>query len=112
MTTVRLVQLTPRARQDLRAIARYLRREGAGAAVVWRFRAAVERTLTLLAEHPWMGTKVAARHRELSALRAFVLRGFESYMIFYLPSERFITVLRVLHGARDLERLLTPDDPG
>jgi len=57
-----------------------------------------------------MGTKVVARHHELSQLRTFVVRGFESYMVFYLPSDQAITVLRVLHGARELARLLSPDE--
>jgi len=107
---VTAIRLSPRARQDLREITRYLRREAANAAVGRRFLTAVDRTLALLADHPGMGTKVVARHHELSQLRTFVVRGFESYMVFYLPSDQAITVLRVLHGARELARLLSPDE--
>jgi plasmid stabilization system protein ParE len=32
--------------------------------------------------------------------------GFESYLVFYVPSPGVVEVVRVLHGARDLPRLL------
>jgi toxin ParE1/3/4 len=31
--------------------------------------------------------------------------GFEKYLIFYLPLPDGIDVIRVVHGARDIERL-------
>jgi hypothetical protein len=41
----------------------------------------------------------------LLGLRAFVVRRFPNYMIFHLPSDDAVTVLRVRHGARDLAKL-------
>lgn len=32
--------------------------------------------------------------------------GFENYIVFYLPTMAEVQILAVLHGARDLPRLL------
>ena len=37
-------------------------------------------------------------------------RAFGDYLIFYRISSRDVQVLRVLHGARDYERILFPDE--
>ena len=39
-------------------------------------------------------------------MRYFRVRGFESYVIFYRPLSDGIEVVRVLHGAQDLENML------
>jgi toxin ParE1/3/4 len=48
----------------------------------------------------------------LSTLRQWPIRGFENYLIFYLPTEAGIDVLRVLHGARDIDRILREEVNG
>lgn len=42
---------------------------------------------------------------ELIGLRSWSIRAFENYLIFYFQTEAGIDVVRVLHGARDLERI-------
>jgi plasmid stabilization system protein ParE len=37
-------------------------------------------------------------------------RPFGDYLIFYRISSREVQVLRILHGARDYERILFPDE--
>jgi plasmid stabilization system protein ParE len=38
-------------------------------------------------------------------------RVHQNYLIFYrVPDDRTLGILRILHGARDFERLLFPDD--
>jgi len=46
---------------------------------------------------------------ELEGLRCFRIRGFENHFVFYRPHESGIEVVRVLHGARDLESILDGD---
>jgi plasmid stabilization system protein ParE len=43
---------------------------------------------------------------DLAGLRAFVVSAFPHYMVFYLPVDKAVDVIRVLQGARDLARLL------
>ncbi len=38
-------------------------------------------------------------------MRRWRIRGFENFSIFYFPIEDGIEVVRVLHGAREIERL-------
>jgi len=37
--------------------------------------------------------------------------GFESYLVFYVPSPGVVEVVRVLHGARDLPRFFEAQAP-
>jgi plasmid stabilization system protein ParE len=58
-----------------------------------------------LAEHP-LRFELVGRF----ASRGIRRRVHGNYLIFYLPDETEITVLRVLHGARDFEPLLFPEE--
>jgi len=53
-----------------------------------------------------MGKTREVRNPRLSGLRQWRVKGFESYLIFYRPIPEGIEVLRVLHGARDIDRIL------
>jgi toxin ParE1/3/4 len=43
-------------------------------------------------------------------MRRFPVSRFDNYLIFYLPHENGIDVIRVLHGARDLDRLFAEEE--
>jgi toxin ParE1/3/4 len=48
----------------------------------------------------------------LSGVRVFRLQApFTKYLVFYHPGPGSIVILRVLHGARDIESLLFADKP-
>lgn len=36
------------------------------------------------------------------------IKGFQNCLAFYLTTDDSIQILRVLHGARDIERIFTP----
>lgn len=57
-------------------------------------------------EHPLAGPLVNAFHPRLDGLRHWPVPGFESHLIFYLTTPGRIEVVRVLHGAQDLESIL------
>jgi len=42
----------------------------------------------------------------LIATRMFPLKNFPQHMVFYLPFQRGIEIIRVVHGSRDLEKLV------
>jgi plasmid stabilization system protein ParE len=77
-------------------------------AVAERFLDALAATLIELLENPWIGRPRDMERSELTRVRSFLVRGFESHLVFYRPldSDAGIEVLRVLHGARDLGSLL------
>jgi toxin ParE1/3/4 len=60
-----------------------------------------------LAEMPGMGAIREVRKARLKGLRSWPIRHFDNYLIFYLPLEQGgIDVLHILHGARDVDRIV------
>lgn len=62
-----------------------------------RFLATIDSKLRLLAHQPHIGR---AREELLPGLRSFPVGR---YVVFYLPAEGGIDVVRVLHSARDID---------
>lgn len=64
-------------------------------------------TFELVATQPEMGWVCRLRHPELKDARVFrISEPFEKFLIFYQPQHGRIEILRVLHGAQDLEQRL------
>jgi toxin ParE1/3/4 len=85
----------------------------ASQAVADRFVEAVERALQALLDTPGIGAPRPRANPALRDLRMHPVRGFESHLIFYRPLTDGIELIRVLHGARDIEAVLKDDpDPG
>lgn len=103
------VELSPKARREVRQIAGYLVRESANAALGLRFAAAVRETLLRVLEFPNTGKRVDSAQRKLFGLRVVPVSDFSNYLIYYVPSDDTVYVLRVLHGARNLPRLMGLD---
>jgi toxin ParE1/3/4 len=59
----------------------------------------------LLAQNPALGRR--RKFRRHQNIRSWVVTEFANYLIFYreLPTNSGVEVLRVLHGARDLDTL-------
>lgn len=87
----------PLALQDLDEIWDYIAEDSPEAAD--HFIDKVEKQCRLLAEFPNIGTRCDNIY---PALRFLVV---DKYLLFYLPLDDGIEVVRVLHGARDLESL-------
>lgn len=71
-----------------------------------RFLDAVQATLQRLARHPLSGRRRTFRNRLLRGIRSFRVAGFPDVLVFYRVTDETIDVLRVLHGARDVDPLL------
>jgi len=72
-------------------------------AVALRFFSATRRTLKLLASHPGLGR---LRTFSQSGIRSFPVLGFKNYIAFYLARGTELQVLAVVHGGRDLSRII------
>jgi len=55
---------------------------------------------------PQMGAPRTLKNRDLEGLRAWPAKGFDEIYIFYLTEGETVRVIRVLHGRRDIERIL------
>lgn len=71
-----------------------------------RFLEAVEHTAEALLATPGLGVARTYRNLRLAGMRMTPVRGFGKHLIFYRQTREGIEIVRVLHGARDLERIL------
>lgn len=94
----------PAIDRDVEDIAVHIGKHSQGAAA--RFLDAVEQTFGALAVMPGLGGIYPLAISSLQGLRHFGVRGFQKVVVFYLPRENGIEVVRVLHGARDLAAIL------
>lgn len=103
MTRTVVVKL--RADQDVRDRFDYLVLE-AGLAVAIRFHDNLSGDLAGLLELPEKGRLAGFRGRRLGALRRWPVSHFERISIFYRTTDHGIEVVRILHGAQDIARIL------
>lgn len=99
----RRLQRRPQALSDVEESAVYIGLDSPAMAL--RFIEAVEETLRFLVKNPEIGPARTFSRHELVGLRMFPVKGFDKHLIFYLPTEDGIEVVRILHGARDLGAL-------
>jgi toxin ParE1/3/4 len=93
----------PDARTDLVDIFVYIGQSGEDQAE--RFLTSAEETFKQLAEHPRIG-RACSFGGELAGCRRWPVRGFNNFLIFYRAFADRVEIVRVLHGARDIETLL------
>jgi toxin ParE1/3/4 len=74
--------------------------------IALRFRDAVHRTVDSLREHPLVGVRYVSKRPKLQNLRSWPVAGFEAVRIYYLVETDAIHVIRILHGKRDVKRIL------
>jgi toxin ParE1/3/4 len=70
-----------------------------------RWEEAVTATLLRIAQRPGIGSRCRFTVDELRGTCRVPVAGFAKHLIFYQSREAEILVLRVVHGARDLESL-------
>jgi toxin ParE1/3/4 len=97
------IQKKVAAKRDLIEHFLYIGADSDGAAL--RFLSAAEESFHALAQNPEMGVACQLQGPRATGLRRWRVTGFENYLIFYRPIKGGIDVARVLHGARDIERL-------
>ncbi|MDF0666530.1 MAG: type II toxin-antitoxin system RelE/ParE family toxin [Nitrospira sp.] len=93
------------AKRDLAEQFVYLAEE-AGLDTAERFLASAEASFNDLVRHPMIGSPLALRHPDLAAMRKWRIKDFENHLIFYIPHSDGVTIVRVLHAARDWWSLL------
>lgn len=95
------------AKTDLIEQADFIAQDNLEAAL--RFLEAAENTFGQLARLPLVGRSRKVKSRIFANVRQFPISGFEKHLVFYRPIKGGIEVLRVLHSARDLNRILDND---
>ena len=95
------------AKKDVAQIGCFLADDSIAAAE--RFLEAVEASFIALVRMPYMGASRSFRNPRFAGVRMWRVKEFENYLIFYRPLNGGIEVLRVLHGAREIEALFQSD---
>ncbi len=80
--------------------------EHASVEIAERFFTAVDETCARLVHYPQSGVPHISGVGSLEGVRKSKVRGFPPFLIFYLPRAGGIDLIRVLHGARDLDAIL------
>lgn len=81
----------------------YQHRSGEELAMRWE--SEVVSALIRIEKNPRSGAKGSFRAKELQDIRRMPIEGFPKHLIFYRAEEAAIIILRVVHGARDLDTL-------
>ena len=98
------IGIRPQARMDVVELATYIGKDNIAAAN--RFLDACEGTFEFLLQSPQIGTIYHTRNPRLIDLRVFRVKGFPNHLAFYLERPDGIEIVRVVHGARELDSLL------
>ncbi len=93
--------INPQAQTDIAEIAEYLFFEGSEE-ISFRFLDAFWASAVFLSENPYLGRSAELQNLHELDIRIWRVKGFESWLIFYRPTEVGIEIFRILHGARDL----------
>lgn len=94
-----------RARRDILSNAEYLEEQGS-TETAQRFLDATQSTFETLAMRPKLGALCVFQSPALRCIRRWPVKGFENWLIFYLPRRDGVEIVHVIHGARDMESLL------
>lgn len=99
----------PRARLDL--LEQFVHfAEEANVGLAERYYAVVDQTCTMLVNQSHAGVLYDSGIVSLEGLRRFPVHGFENHLIFYLPRPGGVEVIRILHGARDIDNIFAVED--
>ena len=67
---------------------------------------AVDESISTICSMPELGAPRHFKNPMLAGLRFLPVRGFEDILIFYIVQPDALKIVRVLHGKRDLKKIL------
>jgi len=76
-----------------------------GQALAERWEKAVTSAVSRVIRNPASGAPCKFRSAELRNVKRTTIRGFPKHLLFYRIRGAEVLVLRIVHGARDLEKL-------
>ena len=94
------IERSAAARADLIGHFVYLAEE-ASEAIGNRFLDRAEESFNLLSNQPQIGPSVPSKLPALAGIRKWRVKDFDRFLIFYVPIEDGVRIVRVLHAAQD-----------
>lgn len=95
------VSVSRAADRDVDATTEHLARQSPRVAL--RFSMSVEATYDAIAEEPTLSAEYPVTDARLAGLRRRSVIGFDKQLVFYRIEGDAVRIVRVLHGARDIE---------
>ena len=95
------ISRSTQAKRDLEEQIDYLKSHSDDAA--HRFLDAAEHTFAFLAKNQGAGQLCRFQGPQATGIRAWPVDGFRNHLVFYRPTAEGVDIVRVLHGARDIE---------
>jgi toxin ParE1/3/4 len=71
-----------------------------------RLLAAIESSIRSLADNPGVGRRWHSPRPALVGMRVTIVSSYRNYLIFFRPTDDSVDVFRVVHGARELPRII------
>lgn len=93
----------PRAEADISEIALFIADDSLDAAI--RFIDQARDAFEFLSKFPDAGSDHVLSSESLKGTKSWPIRGFEKWIVFYQIRDDELLVIRVLHGARDIDNL-------
>lgn len=93
---------------ELAEITTYL--AGYDEAIAERFLDACDASFEHLERFPEIGSPRRFEHPELAIIRMWLVKGFDDYLIFYVPLTDGVRILHVIHSSLDYTRIVDVGD--
>ncbi len=93
---------------DLDEHSEYIRQRNPRAAL--RFLSAAEAAFRQHASMPTIGERFETDNTAYQDLRCPPISGFPSHIVYFKPLADGVVIIRVIHGARDLDRIFGTED--
>lgn len=98
--------IRPVARDDIVRQFRYYLLVAEAPEAGLRFVDAVDETIRAICATPLVGAPKQLRNPILSGLRSWAVKGFKGILVFYVVEPDCVRIVRVLHGRRDIKKIL------
>lgn len=98
--------IRPAARDDIIRQYRHYLVEAGVPEVAERFLESVEQSIGAITRRPELGAPKLLPSKALRSLRSWPVKDFADIRVYYVVQDELLRVVRVLHGKRDVERIL------
>ena len=105
----RQANIRPRAIEDIEKCAKHLE-INATPKVALRFRSSIMQAVEQIEGMPGAGSPRQVKNPRLSGLRMRIVPGFRSYLLFYITPQGGVEIIRLFHGAQDVNSILETEE--
>ena len=102
------IRVLPTAERDVDEIADHIARTN-GPRTALRLLGAAPASFRAIAATPELGERLQDKNPALAGTRIRSIDGFKNHFVYCKIGEAEITIVRVLHGARDIDHILESD---